>query len=153
MEPVIRAALDTNITELHYDRRERGGADENNWDVAYDRIQTVAGLVEELSSTAASSSSSSSSSSTPDSLAITNRPIWAMFMLSGNSKDEFRLNSTVARELGFAAHHAIHHMAMIKLIATNDRVGKLNENDLPPGFGRAPSTVNFDLSGREMPSQ
>lgn len=130
MEPAVRAALDTNCTELHYDRRERGRADENNWDAAHDRLQTIAGLIEDLSSAASDSIMSS-------------RPIGAMFMLSGDSNAEFRMHSSVERELGFAAHHAIHHLAMVKIIATN-QVGKLKESDLPTDFGRAPSTVNFD---------
>jgi hypothetical protein len=44
--------------------------------------------------------------------------------------------------IGFAAHHAIHHMAMIRLIATNH--AGLEDSDLPADFGRAPSTVVHD---------
>ena len=69
-------------------------------------------------------------------------PVQACFMLSGDSEKEYALASTIGRELGFAAHHAIHHMALVKLIAT-ETIG-LNETDLPDGFGRAPSTINFD---------
>ena len=65
-------------------------------------------------------------------------------MLSGDSPDEYALTSTVSRELGFAAHHAIHHMAMVRIMATCEHVGQLTDQDLPPDFGRAPSTVNFD---------
>jgi hypothetical protein len=130
MEHAVRAALYPQH-ELHYDRRERGGADENHWDAAYDRLRKIASLIDDLGSTASD--------------AVTEHPVGAMFMLSGDADTEFRLHSTVARELGFAAHHAIHHLAMVKIIAINE-VGKLKESDLPPDFGRAPSTVNFDHS-------
>jgi hypothetical protein len=43
--------------------------------------------------------------------------------------------------LGFAAHHAIHHMAMVKIIAIQTLGVK--EIDLPADFGMAPSTVNY----------
>lgn len=33
---------------------------------------------------------------------------------------------------------------MIRVIATTDRVGLSEDDDLPYEFGRAPSTVNFD---------
>lgn len=133
MEPAVRAALNAHA-EIHYDVRER--ADENNsWDVAYERLHTIANLFENL--VVASKSNDDH-----------NRPVNAMFMLSGDSSEEIQLSSTVARELGFAAHHAIHHLAMIKIIATQSVVGQLKESDLPSDFGRAPSTVNFD-QGRQ----
>ena len=82
--------------------------------------------------------------------ALLQRPVHACFMLSSSSLSSEQdhaaaLPSTVARELGFAAHHAIHHMAMIKIIATHGQVGKLDPvKDLPADFGRAPSTVQYD---------
>ena len=42
-------------------------------------------------------------------------PVHAYFMLSGDADTEYALASSVGRELGFAAHHAIHHLAMIKI--------------------------------------
>lgn len=45
--------------------------------------------------------------------------------------------STLARELAFATHHAIHHHAIIKMIATSI------DYKLPSEFGVAPSTQNF----------
>jgi len=59
----------------------------------------------------------------------------AYFNLSADTGDEIRLLSTVGRELGFAAHHAIHHMAMVRIICV--RTLGLDEGDLPRGFGRA----------------
>ena len=62
-------------------------------------------------------------------------------MLSGDA-EEFQLPSTIERELGFVAHHAIHHMALVKIIAIHT-VG-LSPTELPPDFGRAPSTLVHD---------
>lgn len=45
------------------------------------------------------------------------------------------LGSTMARELAFATHHAIHHHAMIAAIAKHMAL------DVPADFGKAPSTV------------
>jgi hypothetical protein len=114
---------------IHYDLRERDTLDEHDWVAAEARIQRVSTLLQDLST---------SSNVSP------NQPVDAFFMLSGDSSTEYILPSTIARELGFAAHHAIHHMAMIKIMATCPVVGGLSDADLPPDFGRAPSTVNND---------
>ena len=58
-------------------------------------------------------------------------------MLS-SSGDEAELRSTLARELAFAAHHAIHHHALIGVIARELGLG------LPEGFGKAPATLNHE---------
>ncbi len=51
---------------------------------------------------------------------------------------EAELGTTVARELAFATHHAVHHQAMMKAIAA--------EHGVHPGpeFGKAPSTLNHE---------
>ncbi len=48
------------------------------------------------------------------------------------------LVSTLARELAFATHHALHHHAMMKFIAESFGLRT------PAGFGRAPSTMNHE---------
>lgn len=48
--------------------------------------------------------------------------------------------STLGRELAFAAHHAVHHYAMIAAIAREWSV------PVPPGFGKAPSTIRHERS-------
>ena len=118
---------------LHYDLRTRGGLDETDWDAATARIQRVSGLLEDLSKKGGN-----------DDKVLLQIPVQAYFMLSGDTPDEYALTSTVSRELGFAAHHAIHHMAMVRIMATCEHVGQLSDHDLPADFGRAPSTVNFD---------
>jgi hypothetical protein len=67
-------------------------------------------------------------------------------MLSGDPQ-EFILPSTVTRELGFAAHHGIHHMAMVKIIAVETL--QIPPEALTPDFGKAPSTIVFDQSQRK----
>jgi hypothetical protein len=98
------------------------------------RVVNLSDILKELSNNDASSSEGLT------------QPVQAHFMLSGDG-NEFALPSTIQRELGFCAHHAIHHMAMIRLIAENH----IGLKDLPADFGRAPSTVHHDL--QEEPSQ
>ena len=121
--------------QLHYDLRERGCPSEHDMDAAADRIFNVIHRLEVVSLMDAENSS----------LEKQELPVQACFMLSGDSDTEYALTSSIGRELGFAAHHAIHHMALVKLIATQT-VG-LTEDDLPDGFGRAPSTIRFDETG------
>lgn len=52
--------------------------------------------------------------------------------------DEAALHSTISRELAFASHHAIHHHAMMAAIAHAHGV------PIPPGFGKAPSTLHHE---------
>jgi hypothetical protein len=65
--------------------------------------------------------------------------------LDGREDIEFPLSSTLERELGFACHHAIHHNNIIRIIAAVGKTG-LSMDDLPAGFGRAPSTLLLDTS-------
>lgn len=116
-----------NHQELHYDLRTRGGEDELDMEQAWKRIENVIPLLETISSSSSHGSSS--------------RNVQAYFMLSGDPT-EFQLPSTVEREMGFAAHHAIHHMAMVKIIAL-ETLG-IPKDALSSDFGRAPSTVVHD---------
>lgn len=62
-------------------------------------------------------------------------------MLTGDGREAV-LESTFARELFFAGHHAVHHYAMMRAIAVG--LGR----EVEPCFGRAPSTVNHErMSG------
>jgi hypothetical protein len=129
LERAAHAATNAEEREIHYDVRIRGGTDEHDMDAAATRILRI-----EAQLTACAS--------TPTYISVMSHPIQACFMLSDDSELEYKLPSTVARELGFAAHHAIHHLAMVRIIATNT-VG-LSDLELPQDFGRAPSTVNYD---------
>jgi hypothetical protein len=112
--------------ELHYDLRVRGGTAEHDMAQAEQRILQVKEVFTELSERSISNEEQ-------------NLSVKAAFMLSHDGI-EYGLMSTIHRELGFCAHHAIHHMAMIRLIA----IHHAGLSNLPSDFGRAPSTLNFD---------
>ena len=122
------------VEELHYDMRVRGGTLERDMDMSRKRMVDVVAVFRSLEFR--------SPRQAEEGECVTGRPIAAYFNLSADTGDEIRLLSTVGRELGFAAHHAIHHMAMVKIICVGT-LG-LDEGDLPHGFGRAPSTLLFD---------
>jgi hypothetical protein len=130
MERAAHAASNADEREIHYDLRKRGAADEYDMDAAASRILRIEAQLEGVTSN-------------PTYISVMSHPIGACFMLSGDSGKEYKLPSTVARELGFAAHHAIHHLALVRIIATNT-VG-MSDLELPEHFGRAPSTVNYDV--------
>lgn len=64
-------------------------------------------------------------------------PVRVRVMLTGDGLYA-ELRSTLGRELAFAAHHAVHHHAMLVTIA--QELGLHTE----PGFGRAPSTISHE---------
>lgn len=57
--------------------------------------------------------------------------------------EEYGMQSTVARELSFVAHHSVHHLSTIRLM--------MNHLNYPCNFddniGKAPSTLRFDKEG------
>lgn len=64
-------------------------------------------------------------------------PVTIRVMTSAEGQ-EVELRSTFGRELAFATHHAIHHLAMMRAIASEFGVS-LDDN-----FGKAPSTVHHE---------
>jgi hypothetical protein len=134
-ESAYGAALDKNINnnfkqcvEIHYDLRIRGGKDETDIDAARDRVTRVSNLLSNIQKRFDSSSATSEC------------PVEAFFFLSGDpSSPEVGLHTTIGRELGFAAHHAIHHLTLVKIIALN--YAGLQQSDLPKDLGMAPSTI------------
>lgn len=161
-----------SLAELHYDLRVRGGTLENDLEMSQQRIVDVVNIFQSLHTKSADNELDESIS-----------PVTAYFNLSADSNDEIGLPSTIGRELGFAAHHAIReltielqydvlivcsltlsrivthicpltylccikdHMAMCKVIAINTLL--LKEEELPHGFGRAPSTLLFDKAAKK----
>ena len=138
------------ICTIPYDTRHRNTEDEQNVAAALQRIQRIKKLLQsyQIQSTQIS----------------IKQPVEASFILSSpptatkssNDSDETDLSSllpsTIARELGFVAHHAIHHLAMIQIIVTNpyhptnhDHQPYLSHSELPPNFGKAPSTIHHLL--------
>ncbi|MFG0244897.1 MAG: DinB family protein [Phycisphaerales bacterium JB052] len=119
----FRCAITTDCTEpIDYDHRKRGGSVEDSRDEAKREVATLRSLlgglsVEDLGST------------------VTTR---VMLCGDGQTAD---LESTRAREIFFAMHHAIHHNAILKAIGLE--IGF----ECPEGFGTAPSTINFEQAG------
>ncbi|MDX9910224.1 MAG: hypothetical protein RBS39_00185 [Phycisphaerales bacterium] len=112
----IFAGLDGDAP-IDYDHRQREVPMETDRAAALGAITTLAGRLGRVDS---------------EKLAT---PVRVRVMLSG-AGDEAELTSTLARELFFAAHHAIHHHAMIKAIAGEFGCACGAE------FGVAPSTIN-----------
>ncbi len=121
-------AKSSSMPSLHYDLRVRGGTLEKDLVESRKRIVNVVDVFENMQSTNGND--------------LTSTSVTALFNLTADSNDEIGLPSTVGRELGFVAHHAIHHMALVKIIAMHT-LG-FEEYDLPVGFGRAPSTILFE---------
>lgn len=130
IELAAMAAAHPEHRQIHYDLRARGGADEYNIDEAQVRIERVVNNLTKISETLEDD-------------ATTKQEVQACFMLSGDPQ-EFQMTSTAARELGFSAHHGIHHMAMVKIIAVETL--QIPHEALPPDFGKAPSTIVFHNS-------
>ncbi|MEM0983967.1 MAG: DinB family protein [Planctomycetota bacterium] len=108
-----------NDAEIAYDRRERGGSVESDRGEALKRATSLRERLESMDDVQLS------------------WPVKISVMVCAD-EDEVQMESTVCRELAFVCHHAMHHLAMIKTIATNAGV------ELPAEFGRAPSTVSHD---------
>lgn len=106
---------------IEYDRRKRGGT------VETDRAQAMQGLAEVRQRLAAIDTDQAE------------RSVRIRAMLSADGV-EAELSSTLARELAFAAHHAVHHQAMMAAIARQQGLST------PSGFGRAPATLNYEAS-------
>jgi uncharacterized damage-inducible protein DinB len=111
----------TNGTVVAYDQRVRGGSIETDRAEAIREAGQLAGTFSKLDETQMSF------------------PVTIRAMVTGEG-NEAEMESTLVRELWFASHHAIHHNALLKPIASAVGV------DLPPEFGRAPSTVNHETT-------
>lgn len=126
--------------EIHYDIRQRDGLDEHDIDMAYERAKRVEQLFIEISNKQEKNNTtnnndqnhqnhySSSNDNDDDDNTKTDDNLYACFMLSGNNENnEYHLPTTLQREMGFVTHHAIHHLAMIKIII-QETIDKGNDN-------------------------
>jgi len=104
---------------IQYDVRDRGTEIEKDLDAARREVERLIADVKALSSERLKD------------------PVQATFVLSAEG-DAAALCSTVGRELGFCTHHAIHHHALIKAIASDLGI----QANLPHDFGLAPSTAH-----------
>lgn len=138
--------------ELCYDLRSRGGALETDPAQARIRILEVAEALEEVHDAIGGDRDGGADEALARALA--DHPVAARFHLTSGGAEDLdedgpagpALPSTLARELGFVAHHAVHHLAMARIIATSPEAGGLSASDLPEGFGRAPSTLRHDAA-------
>lgn len=116
------------ITTIQYDVRDRGTAIEIDLAAARREVDRLMAEVQAL----------------PDE-ALT-RPVHAAFVLSAEG-EQATLPSTLGRELGFCTHHAIHHHALIRAIAS----ALDTHAHLPADFGLAPSTAHYQKSHAPIP--
>ncbi|TVQ32381.1 MAG: hypothetical protein EA376_05800 [Phycisphaeraceae bacterium] len=104
---------------IRYDQRKRGTVIETSRSDAMDRVGQLSDALGALDSERSGVQVTVVSLLNPD-------------------DPETELESTLARELAFATHHATHHHAMILVAAEAMGV------ELPADFGRAPATVRHD---------
>ncbi len=110
-------------TVVCYDRRARGGPIESDRMVAAAELASLRARIGAL-----------------DEVQLA-WPVHVSVLVSPD-EPEVQLASTLGRELWFAVHHGIHHLAMIKAIAAEVGV------TMPGDLGRAPATVKHDREAR-----
>ena len=152
---------------IPYDTRSRNTEDEHSVSAAIQRLQRIKKV---LQSYQIQSNQISIQQPVDASFILTSPPPKTATDPKTNDDDENDLSSllpsTIARELGFVAHHAIHHLAMIQIIVTtNNPYHQLaNSNDdnqnhhppflsiseLPPNFGKAPSTIHHLIKQQQQ---
>lgn len=115
------AALDGET--IDYDRRERGTLVETDRSTAQRELSDLALRYARMGAETES------------------RPARVRVMVDSSGREAV-LESTLGREVAFAAHHAIHHHAMIGAIARELGI------ELPKGFGKAPSTLCHENAAR-----
>eukprot|EP00940_MAST-03C_sp_MAST-3C-sp2_P003098 g3098.t1 len=108
---------------IEYDARERGTAIETNVDAALQEIDRTESIL--LSIVADDSD-----------IDLWRKHIRCSFQLDPMTGEEQTFTSTAAREIAFTVHHAIHHLAMMKLILKARGVS----SDALTNLGVAPAT-------------
>jgi hypothetical protein len=127
----------SNRVGIHYDLRSRDTPDETDWNAAKTRIDRIERQLHTLTILDATEASEDTADQ---------EYVDACFYLNGGPDAvEVALPSTLARELGFAAHHAIHHMAMVRIIVQQQGLSEI----IPSDFGRAPSTIRHDRASSQ----
>lgn len=104
---------------IDYDHRARNVPMETQRSAALEALSRIRGQLERVASVPAT------------------RAARVRVMVGGDGA-EMELDTTLGRELAFATHHAVHHQAMMRAIATEQGV------TLPADFGKAPSTVHYE---------
>lgn len=121
----FRAALEQGCAgeTIDYDRRARNVPMETDRGAAIEAVESVRGRLAALREQ------------------DLDRPVRIRVMLAGDGT-EAELRSTLGRELAFAAHHAVHHHAMVKAMAAEFGL------DAGEHFGKAPSTLRHQQDAR-----
>lgn len=125
--------------DLHYDVRERGTICETDIFEARERACYVRDIFDGVH---AGCEEEGNRLATLDG----KKGLTAYINLPSGERDdiEIPLASTLEREMGFVCHHAIHHHRLTRAMAMAGKTG-LKPEDLPPGFGRPPSSLINDF--------
>jgi len=113
----LHAALDTGI--VNYDLRHRGNPVERNRRSGLAELQAVKDWLPGVASEQLS------------------RPVAVQTEISVSDAHSVRVESSLVRELVFAASHAVHHYAVITMLARQQGVTPADD------FGLAPATATF----------
>ncbi|MFM9957250.1 MAG: hypothetical protein ACKVZJ_04175 [Phycisphaerales bacterium] len=105
---------------IDYDRRERGTSIETEVGAALSLLGEIRGGLRAIDAERAETA------------------VRVRVMVNGATGEEAEHGSTLGREVAFAAHHAVHHHAMMAAIAKS--MGVI----VPAGFEKAPSTVRHE---------
>jgi hypothetical protein len=138
------------VDVLNYDERVRGNPVETDLDHALKEINDLDNELERWATESEGEEEKEGGQGIQNSSPQGNQLVKVAFSMSVDSSSQFTVfNSTLSRELAFASHHALHHLAMMKIIATsNDEIG-LRNKEFPGGFGKAPATVLFEGRGKQ----
>lgn len=104
---------------IDYDQRERRGLVETDRGAAVDALKSAGRMMTDVAASTLAGA------------------VRVRVMVSGCGRYE-EVWSTLGREFAFANHHALHHHAMIRLIADDFGLST------PEGFGKAPSTLHHE---------
>jgi hypothetical protein len=151
---------------IPYDTRSRNTEDEHNVAAAQQRLQRIKKVLQsyQIQSNQISIQQPVDASfilTPPPKALLTNTTTTTTTTDPTNTNEKNDLSSllpsTIAREFGFVAHHAIHHLAMIQIIVTNpyhptdrDYQPYLSISELPLNFGKAPSTIHHIMKQQQQ---
>ena len=116
--------LKTNSPILNYDLRVRGDEVETDKEFAAQKINALRVSLCDFIDSANPPNGDAS--------------ITVAFAMAEEGTSDTPFLSTIAREVAFGAHHAMHHLATMKVIAEN--VGGIKKGALGPDFGLAMSS-------------
>lgn len=116
------AAIERPEAVIDYDHRLREVPEETSRSAAARRVEAIRHLLARVDACAA------------------DKPVRVAVMLAADGTCAV-LGSTLAREVAFAAHHAVHHYAMIGALCREQGVS------VPESFGKAPATMQHERGG------